>query len=207
MKKYPLITLLLAILVLAGCVNNTPTNQNTNETLNTNQDTTTTTNEVILTPTTTETIDTSDWLTYRNEEYGFEFKYPNEIADKKFDVYYYNENTKSFRDLILFSVAITPQDLGYQDHMLVFHVVKKNSMNDFSPSWFSPERKRDFKIGDKVLTGYEEISTMEHSNSTFILQWLLIRGKEYDYCISSGFEDVIKLSSVIDNIIFTFQQF
>jgi hypothetical protein len=24
------------------------------------------------------TVDTSDWLTYRNEQYGFEFKYPKE---------------------------------------------------------------------------------------------------------------------------------
>jgi hypothetical protein len=29
-------------------------------------------------PTTTEPIDTSDWKTYRNEEYGFEVKYPKD---------------------------------------------------------------------------------------------------------------------------------
>ncbi len=32
---------------------------------------------------TEEPIDTSDWKTYRNEEYGFEFKYPKEWAIKK----------------------------------------------------------------------------------------------------------------------------
>ena len=30
------------------------------------------------TATTTQEIDTSDWLTYKNDEYGFEFKYPKE---------------------------------------------------------------------------------------------------------------------------------
>ena len=36
------------------------------------------TNGTTPTPTTTEAVDTSDWLTYTNEEYGFGFRYPRE---------------------------------------------------------------------------------------------------------------------------------
>ena len=34
-------------------------------------------------------IDTSDWLTYRNEEYGFEFKYPRGWHVRKLEAGYY----------------------------------------------------------------------------------------------------------------------
>ena len=41
-------------------------------------------NEGDATATSTEEIDVSDWLTYRNEEYGFEVRYPREwIVDQK----------------------------------------------------------------------------------------------------------------------------
>ncbi|MDX9893788.1 MAG: hypothetical protein RB292_05295 [Patescibacteria group bacterium] len=90
MKNCLLIISLLTTLVLTGCVNNTPINQNTNEAVDTNQDTATTTNEVTPTQaiiqennnpsTTTEEIDTSDWLTYRNEEVGFEIRYPSDVS-------------------------------------------------------------------------------------------------------------------------------
>lgn len=37
--------------------------------------------------TTDDTVDTSDWAVYENEEYGFRFRYPEEIAGQTFGVY------------------------------------------------------------------------------------------------------------------------
>lgn len=83
-------TLATSLLVLAGCTTQTTTDTNvtdTNTTVNTNAiaNTNTTnddTNDVVANENTnveqgTE-VDTSDWLTYTNDEYGFSFKYPEE---------------------------------------------------------------------------------------------------------------------------------
>ncbi|MFA6215152.1 MAG: hypothetical protein WC768_01115 [Patescibacteria group bacterium] len=82
-QKLAVITLLASLsLAVSACgkkpvpVANTnlDVNQAVNQNLNTNI------------ATTTEEIDISDWKTYRNEEYGFEFKYPEDwkIQEKFF---------------------------------------------------------------------------------------------------------------------------
>ena len=75
MNKFSQKTLIFSILLLAGlilvvsgCLKKPPVN--TNQPINQNQ------NQNTSTTTTTSEIDTSDWQTYRNKEYGFEFKYP-----------------------------------------------------------------------------------------------------------------------------------
>ena len=56
-----LILILLTLgLVVSGCLKKPVVNQNANANTNTSE------------------IDTSDWKTYRNEEYGFEVRYPGE---------------------------------------------------------------------------------------------------------------------------------
>ena len=74
MKKL-LTILVFSTLLLGGCFPIskkpvTPPPVNTNQSQNVNTDTATSTVE----------IDTFDWKTYRNEEYGFEFKYPTNLV-------------------------------------------------------------------------------------------------------------------------------
>ena len=103
-------TLTISLLVLAGCTTQTATNtnvvNNTNTTVNTNTANDNTnivvtnsnenTNEVVNENTNSDQgseVDTSDWLTYTNDEYGFSFKYPKDWQISK-DIF--EEYKKSF---------------------------------------------------------------------------------------------------------------
>jgi len=85
-KKLTITTLILLAslgLVVSGCLKKEP---ETNTNVNTGQNQNANTNQQA------EEIDTSNWETYKNEEYGFEFKYPEgwDIIDSndKISVYY-----------------------------------------------------------------------------------------------------------------------
>lgn len=79
-----------SLFVLAGCTaeptTNTNVTVNTNTVTNTNTDVVASsndnTNEVVINENTNteqvNEVDTSDWLTYTNEEYGFSFRYPSD---------------------------------------------------------------------------------------------------------------------------------
>ncbi len=77
-------TLTASLLILAGCTTQTATNTmvNDNATVevvaNTNE---TTSNENTNVGDASGEVDTSDWLTYTNDEYGFSFKYPKKWGE------------------------------------------------------------------------------------------------------------------------------
>lgn len=71
-------TLTASLLVLAGCTAQTATNTNTVTNTNTANDNA---NVEVATNTNAEQgseVDTTNWLTYTNDEYGFSFRYPEE---------------------------------------------------------------------------------------------------------------------------------
>ncbi len=156
-KKLTILVLIASLgLVVSGCVKKPVTNTNTNQPTNTNQ---------------VGEVDTSDWQTYRNEEYGFEFKYPEK---------YQITNGYSVWDTEGGAADLKAQwgvNKG-QETIFSISVYPKQEM-DYVLDYF------DLKVVNKKIVINSDLTGEKLNNSR-----VLLKGDSYIYIIYSSFIDI-----------------
>jgi len=186
-KKTTITTLILITslsLVLSGCLKKEP---EINANVNTNQNQNANTNQQA------EEIDTSNWKTYRNEEYGFEFKYPEgwtisakRVADPYYSIVTYNN------DLQIFSVAV---------HEGIFP-----SLYDLSVDGLSVRHVGNIKVSG--YAGLKEISLAEDLDDGIRINYKIIivdiKKDNILYSLYLSTKDIDDYESLFDLIIKNF---
>lgn len=156
-----LIPVLALILLVSACAKKPATDQNTNQNINANQ-------SPSPSPSPTE-IDTSDWKTYRNEEFGFELKYPKEwysIWENTFS----NENIGAPLELSLDGIIVAINVYDNVNKKSLSEWVKDNTIkrkikvisseeidldgNKYIRTVLGPDGKFNFSDGRSIDSGY-----------------------------------------------------
>ncbi len=127
-----------------------------------------------------EDIDTSNWKTYRNEEYGFSFKYPEGWVIKESP----NANTFLFKGL---SVKVHPKEVDKYNRGLFFNInVFKSESNPkvwYQTKYENPDAIKGYKgetkelkinnldayyVVDNKVKDYKDISYLISKNNIII---------------------------------------
>ena len=144
-------------------------------------------------------IDTSNWKTYRNEEYGFEFKYPEKIGSVKFVLH--ESSLQGFYGVgKIFTVVVRP--LPWQDYMFAIGLMdKKFTQDEFNKSYHSEnELLKTFDLAGYKLNGFYSQS-LNSSNYSILLE-----DNQYNYLIlGSGCDKIDTTSQICSSLGYSIQ--
>ena len=177
-KTLSLFTLTVSLVLFAGCTAQTATNTNTNiADDNTIVEVATNTNETLVNENTNSEqgseVDTSDWLTYTNEEYGFSFTYPNNLEidnDSQEDGYSFtlsvvtkekNEVTGEGNSVFTINVPDDPQTLEAEVNSYVGvdeHIIEIDGSPATQYTFYQGMEEDEIKPKKSFKTGKNQIS-------------------------------------------------
>jgi len=144
-------------------------------------------------------IDTSNWKTYKNEQYGFEFKYPEKIGSVKFVLH--ESSLQGFYGVgKIFTVVVRP--LPWQDYMFAIGLMdKKFTQDEFNKSYHSEnELLKTFDLAGYKLNGFYSQS-LNSSNYSILLE-----DNQYNYLIlGSGCDKIDTTSQICSSLGYSIQ--